>query len=153
VRGRDRLTTWDGHLELSAGRIVDAEVYAMENPEKGIVRRTDRRVDWVSNTTGDDDGVDLTLDAPAAAVVRFRTPVIDLDLPVAAVADGGTHTVPAGGVDLRVYLRRLPVRDLARELSFDVADASPPAGRCHAYWIRVTQEDGAQAWTSPVYLE
>ena len=28
----------------------------------------------------------------------------------------------------------------------------PPAGACHAYWIRVTQEDGAQAWTSPVYL-
>src|SRR5206468_2845111 len=36
VRGRDRLTTWDGHLELSAGRIAGAVAFAMENPEKGI---------------------------------------------------------------------------------------------------------------------
>jgi hypothetical protein len=124
----------------------------MENPEKGIARRDDRRVDWVSNTTGDDDGVDLTLDAPPDAVLRFRTPVIDLDVRLADLAGGRTHTVPAGGVDLRVFMRRLPVRGGTRTLSFDVTDPAPPAGRCHAYWIRVTQEDGAQAWTSPVYL-
>ena len=29
VRGRDRLTIWDGRLELSAGRIVDAVPFAM----------------------------------------------------------------------------------------------------------------------------
>src|SRR5262245_13938121 len=78
VRGRDRLTTWDGRLELSAGRIVDAVAFAMENPEKGIRERTDSRVAFVSNTTGDDDGVDVTVDAPAGAVFRFHTPVIQL---------------------------------------------------------------------------
>jgi hypothetical protein len=49
-------------------------------------------------------------------------------------------------------MRRLPARDFTRELTFDVTDSQPPAGACAAYWIRVTQEDGAQAWTSPVYL-
>ena len=151
VRGRDRLTRWDGSLELSAGRILAAEPFAMENPEKGIVRRTERRLDWISNTTGDDDGVDLTLDCPADALLRFRTPVIDLDVPLAELAAGTTREFPAGGVDLRAFMRRLPARDLARELAFDVTDPAPPAG-CAAYWIRVTQEDGAQAWTSPVYL-
>jgi hypothetical protein len=153
VRGRDRLTTWDGHLELSAGRILGAEVYAMENPEKGITRREPQRIDWVSNTTGDDDGVDLDVDAPPDAVVKFRTPVIDVDVRLADLAGGATRTFPAGGVDLRVFARRLPVRDLARELRFDATDPTPPRGACHAYWIRVTQEDGAQAWTSPVYLD
>jgi len=153
VRGRDRLTTWDGHLELSAGRIVAAEPFAMENPEKGIRARAERRIDWVSNTTGDDDGVDLTLEAPPSAVRSFRTPVLSLDVPLADLADGATRIFPAGGVDLRAFLRRLPARDHARELSFDVTDPSPPRGACHAYWIRVTQEDGAQAWTSPVYLD
>ena len=65
VRGRDRLTTWDGHVELSAGHFVDAATFAMENPEKGIRERSARRVSWVSNTTGDDDGLDVTIDAPA----------------------------------------------------------------------------------------
>jgi hypothetical protein len=152
VRGRDRLTTWDGHLELSAGRIADAVTFAMENPEKGIVERSDSRVRWVSNTTGDDDGIDLTLDAPSDAVLHFRTPVIDVDVPLGDLAGGATLTVPAGGIDLRVFMRRLPARDFSREIAVDHTDPSPPTGT-HAYWIRATQEDGAQAWTSPVYLE
>jgi len=153
VRGRDRLTTWDGHVELSAGRIVDAVAFAMENPEKGIRERTDSRVAFVSNTTGDDDGVDVTVDAPAGAVFRFHTPVIQLEVKLADLADGRTLTFPAGGIDLRVFLRRLPARGLTRELAFDHTDSAPALGRCHPYWIRVTQEDGAQAWTSPVYLD
>jgi len=153
VRGRDRLTRWDGTLSLSAGRILDAVPFAMENPEKGIVEQTATRVTFVSNTTGDDDGLDLTLDAPAAAILSFRTPVIDLDVPVGDLADGAVSTFPAGGIDLRVFMRRLPTSGFTRELAIDHTDAAPPRGDCAAYWIRVTQEDGAQAWTSPVYLD
>src|SRR6266705_2858785 len=109
----------------------------MENPEKGITRRTDRRLEWISNTTGDDDGVDVTLEAPAGAVLRFRTPVIDLDVPLADLANGAARVVPAGGVDLRAFMRRLPTRDFTRELNFDVTDPTPPPGACSAYWIRV----------------
>jgi hypothetical protein len=153
VRGRDRLTTWDGHLELSAGRVVDAVPFAMENPEKGIRERTDSRVAWISNTTGDDDGIDVTVDAPAGAAFRFRTPVIQLEVELSDLAEGRTLTFPAGGIDLRVFVRRLPARGLTRELAFDHTDSAPPRAQCHPYWIRVTQEDGAQAWTSPVYLD
>jgi hypothetical protein len=153
VRGRDRLTRWDGSLELSAGRILDAVPFAMENPEKGITQRTASRVTWISNTTGDDDGVDLTLEAPPDAILRFRTPVIDLDVRLGDLDDGVTRTFPAGGIDLRVFLRRLAARGFTPELSFDHTDPAPVSGACHAYWIRATQEDGAQAWTSPVFLE
>ncbi len=85
-------------------------------------------------------------------MLRLCTPVIDLDVPLGDLADGATRVFPAGGVDLRAFMRRLPARDFAREVAFDVTDPRPPAGACSAYWIRVTQEDGAQAWTSPVYL-
>jgi len=152
VRGRDRLTTWDGYLELSKGRIEAAEPFAMENPEKGIVALKPNRVDWVSNTTGDDDGVDVTLSAPDSAVLWFRTPVTALDVAVSELADGGTRVFPAGGVDLRAFMRRLPARGFTRELAVDLVDDAPPRGGSSAYWLRVTQEDGAQAWTSPVYL-
>jgi Protein of unknown function (DUF3604) len=153
VRGRDRLTTWDGHVELSAGHFVDAATFAMENPEKGIRERSARRVSWVSNTTGDDDGLDVTIEAPADAVLRFHSPVIRLQMKLSELSDGHTLTFPAGGVDLRVFARRLPARGHASELKFAHTDPSPMRGRCHPYWIRVTQEDGAQAWTSPVYLD
>ncbi|PYM21281.1 MAG: DUF3604 domain-containing protein [Candidatus Rokuibacteriota bacterium] len=153
VRGRDRLTRWDGSLELSSGKMLGAMPWAMDNPEKGIVQRTASEISWVSNTTGDDDGIDVRLDAAPEAVLRFRSPVIDVDVTVGDLADGETKTFPAGGVDLRVFMRRLPARDTTAALVIDVTDEPPPRGRCHAYWIRVTQEDGAQAWTSPVYLD
>ena len=98
------------------------------------------------------DGVDVTLAAPPDAVLQFRTPVLDLDVRLGDLADGATKTFPAGGVDLRVFMRRLPARDLTPEIAFDHTDPAPAAGACHAYWIRATQEDGAQAWTSPVWL-
>jgi len=153
VRGRDRLTIWDGSVELSAGRFVDAMTFAMENPEKGIRERSARRISWVSNTTGDDHGIDVTIDAPPDAVFRFHSPVIELLVKVHELADGRTRSFPAGGVDLRVFVRRLPVRGHSSELTLDHTDPAPMRGRCHPYWIRVTQEDGAQAWTSPVYLD
>src|SRR5262249_23135730 len=127
--------------------------WAMDNPEKGIVEQTSSRVSWISNTTGDDDGIDVRLEAPAEAVLRFRSPVIDLDVPLADLSDGPTKIIPACGDDLGVFLRRLPARDTTTALAIDVVDDAPPVGHAHAYWIRVTQEDGAQAWTSPVYLD
>jgi hypothetical protein len=153
VRGRDRLTTWDGRVELTAGRFVDAATFAMENPEKGIRDRSDAAIAFVSNTTGDDDGLDVTIAAPAGAALRFVSPVTQLEVKLAELADGQTRTFPAGGVDLRVFARRLPARGHTNELAFQHADPSPMRGRCHPYWIRVTQEDGAQAWTSPIYLD
>jgi hypothetical protein len=153
VRGRDRLTTWDGYVDLSAGRFTSAATYAMENPEKGIRELTGTRVAWVSNTTGDDDGIDVAVEAPAGAAFRFHTPVIQLEVKLSELNDGQTRTFPAGGVDLRVFVRRLPARGHASDLTFDHTDPSPVRGECHPYWIRVTQEDGAQAWTSPVYLD
>ncbi len=50
-------------------------------------------------------------------------------------------------------MRRLPARDFAREPSIEHTDTEPQRGACHAHWIRVTQEDGAQAWASPPYLD
>lgn len=151
VRGRDRLTRWDGRVELSRGAIVDAARWAIHNPEKGVVSAGPGHVAFSSTTTGDDEGLDLTLDAPGDAALRFRSPVADVDVPLADLVDGRTVDRPVGGVDLHVFARRLPARDLTRELDVDHRD-SPPPGR-HPYWIRVTQEDGAKAWTSPVYLD
>ena len=125
----------------------------MENPEKGIRERSARRISWVSNTTGDDDGIDVTVEAPSDAVIRFHSPVIELEIALAELADGRTRVFPAGGVDLRVFARRLAIRHQTPEVRFDHTDPSPIRGRCHPYWIRVTQEDGAQAWTSPVYID
>jgi hypothetical protein len=116
VRGRDRLTTWDGSLEISDGRIEAAEPFAMENPEKGITARAARRIEWVSNTTGDDDGVDITVSAPGLghpALPHARHPRSTSRWPISPTAR--RRSSPPAAVDLRAFMRRLPARDLTRE--------------------------------------
>jgi len=98
-------------------------------------------------------GIDVAVEAPTDAVLRFHSPVIHLEVAVRDLADGQTRAFPAGGVELRVFMRRLSARGQSCELAFEHVDPAPTGGRCHPYWIRVTQEDGAQAWTSPVYLD
>ncbi len=133
---------------------MDAVPFAMENPEKGITQRTASRLTWISNTTGDDDGVDLTLEAPPDAVLRFRTPVIDLDVRLDDLDDGDDAHLPGRRRrPARVHAAARRARLLARRWPSITSTESPPRGACHAYWMRATQEDGAQAWTSPVYLE
>ena len=51
----------------------------------------------------------------------------------------------------RAHVRARRVADPRCGIRRDHIDPSPL--RCHLYWVRVTQEDGAQAWTSPVYLD
>ncbi|MEO8188846.1 MAG: CehA/McbA family metallohydrolase [Acidobacteriota bacterium] len=47
--------------------------------------------------------------------------------------------------------RRMPVAD-TRVVTFTVEDKAPPAGES-SYYVRVTQADGHQAWSSPIWSE
>ena len=61
------------------------------------------------------------------------------------------YVVTAGGLDLEVRFCRL-----AKELKSGPleAEVTLPLDRVrdNSIWIRVTNEDGYQAWTSPIYL-
>jgi len=46
----------------------------MEKPDKAIRDRSARHVSWLSNTTGDDYGIDVTIDAPTRAGSGSSTP-------------------------------------------------------------------------------
>src|SRR5439155_10495023 len=52
---------------------------------------------------------------------------------VALVAEGQTRPFPAGGVDLPVFMRRLPARGFTPELASAHTDPAPESGRRHAY--------------------
>lgn len=151
VRGRDRLTDWDGEMRLSAGRIVAASGYNFANPDKGIVRQAAQSVAWTGNTTGGESGIDMTLEAPSEARLAFQSPVIDTEIPLSAIPMDGVWQQSAGGLDLTVFAHRLPNRGGSRSMAATWT-APAPVGDYNAYWLRVTQLDGVQAWTSPVYL-
>ena len=52
---------------------------------------------------------------------------------------------------MQVRIRRYPEQVATRELEL-TAPLSPAPGRQTPYLVKVTQVDGSQAWSSPVYV-
>jgi hypothetical protein len=149
IRARNRLVRWDGGLRLLGGRIINAEGFAFDSASEGIQSADEQSVTWTSVTTGDADGVILTLDAPDDATLDFDTPVLKRSLSLKGIADGPV-VIEAGGIDMQVVFEQMPF-GIGREVAFTFAEDSLASG-CHPYWVRVTQTDGGKAWVSPVYV-
>ena len=149
IRARNRLVRWDGSLEIDRGQILEAKGYAFDTPAEGIEAVTERTVSWKSVTTGDADGVILSLDAPPETTLDFKTSVLNRRVSLQEINDSPI-VVDAGGIDMKVVFERLPI-GVGREVAFTFREAALPTG-CHPYWVRVLQTDGAKAWASPIYV-
>ena len=149
ILARNRLAHWDGGVRLSKGRIVEAEGFAFDSASEGIQLATNREVTWTSVTTGDTDGVILTLDAPVDARLEFDTPVLKRSIVLSDMANGPVE-IDAGGVDMKVVFEHMP-EGIGRDVAFSFRDTQLASG-CHPYWVRVTQIDGGKAWASPVWV-
>ena len=149
IRARNRRIVWDGALTLDQGRIVEARGYAFDSAAEGIRHVEKQTVQWESVTTGDEDGVVLTLEASDEAVLRFESPVLDHDVSLLEMKSGPV-VVEGDGIDVKVVFEFLP-RGVGREVSFTYREAQLVRG-VHPYWVRVVQVDGAKAWSSPIYV-
>ncbi len=151
ILGRDRATRWDGRLTLENGTIRSATGWAFDSPDEGLIPADPgSSVAWTSITTGDEDGVVLDIDAADNAVLRFETAPATFRLPLADLGDE-PFLFDAGGIRRQVVVERLWDEALPAEVEFTYADQTAPAGE-HAYWVRLFQEDGARAWSSPIFL-
>jgi len=143
-------TVWDGSVTLSAGKILEAEGYAFDNPMEGIIKRTEKRVFWKSQTVGDEDGIILTIEAPPEAHIIFEAKPCSFKIPLGRIGLKPI-TFKAGGIGQKVSVKRLPDADPPREVCFSWVDEKPPMEG--AYYVKVTQVDGAVAYSSPFYIK
>ncbi|MBI2322890.1 MAG: DUF3604 domain-containing protein [Chloroflexi bacterium] len=149
---RARYLPWHGGLTLSAGQIVKAEPYAFDIALDGISEVGERHVRWRSGTSGDPDGVVLTLDAPDDAEIAFAAGPANLSFRPSVVGDAPLVFNLPGGIDQRVVVERVPDELAARAATLAYRDPAPQRGM-NAYWLRVVQVDGEMAWSSPIYVE
>ena len=59
-------------------------------------------------------------------------------------------TVSGPGIDTRLVMEMAPTGS-GLDVATTFRDGAAPPGR-HAYWLRITQIDGAKAWLSPWYV-
>ncbi len=150
-RGRGREVTWRGTAKVTGNRIEKAVAVNFLNPDRPLKFSGDGIVSWQSVTTGNMAGFDLMLETARAGRLTIETNIASLDCDLSAL-DDGEILVEAGGLGRRLRAYRLPELSKARAMRVaHCITGRRPAGDLPVY-ARVTQEDGHQAWSSPIYL-
>jgi hypothetical protein len=147
-KNRHKVQDASGGLTLDTGRIVDATEFGFDHPEQGISKVTDSTIEWNSTISGNYQGVTLDLNAPEDAELGFHTPFLDTSFALGELDE--ETIVDAGHLDKQLAVRSVgEPTDLDVDTSFGLTDAD--SGE-HAYYVRVVQEDGGMAWSSPVFV-
>ena len=150
-RGRGRETMWQGQLTLTGNRIVRFAPVNFLNPERKIVETNPgTALAWTSATTGNLAGIDLWLDEARHGTLALETNVVSGEVDLATLADG-TVAFDGGGLGRHISVYRLPEQNWSRSLGLQHV-ATLVGGADLPVYVRVTQSDGHQAWSSPIYL-
>ncbi|MGD9803996.1 MAG: DUF3604 domain-containing protein [Hyphomicrobiaceae bacterium] len=149
-RGRARTTNWDGELRVEGNEIVRAEMINNWNLDRGLQSRTATRLTWKAVTTGNYGAIDIWLRHGLQGDIDFETRHARGRRAICALGYE-RHIFSAGGLDRAVKLYRLPER--MTETSMNIRRHVSLRGRGDTrIYVRVTQEDGHRAWSSPIYL-
>ncbi|MGE0768814.1 MAG: DUF3604 domain-containing protein [Hyphomicrobiaceae bacterium] len=149
-RGRARTTNWDGELKVEGNEIVRAEVINNWNLDRGLQDQSSTRLAWKAVTTGNFGAIDIWLRHGLDGCLSFETRHARGRRAIEALGYD-RHIFSAGGLDRAVKLYRLPERMTETTLDIRRRVALREKGDTRIY-VRVTQEDGHKAWSSPIYL-
>ena len=149
-RGRGRETDWAGHAELRGNSIVAARAFNFFNPDRPLDLQSGTRAAWHSVTTGNIAGFDLWLADKEAGAIAITTKPAVLDLPIARIG-AEDICIEAGGLGRRLRVFRLPDEGIPHAFK-GTMPVTLNAGVDNPVYVRVTQEDGHQAWSSPIYF-
>lgn len=150
-RGRGRETVWQGKLAVTGNRIARFAPVNFLNPERKVQEVTPGvALAWTSVTTGNLAGIDLWLDQPRSGALRIDTNVVSGAIELGQLAEAAV-AFDGGGLGRKLSVYRLPESDWSRRLTLD-HHVTFAGGADLPVYVRVTQADGHQAWSSPIYL-
>ena len=105
----------------------------------------------MSLTTGNFAGFDVWLKDAWGGTLQIETPLVQCGVPLEEIGLEDEMFDKSGILPRFLKIFRLPEENPHRKMSFsrniDLKD-----DRDNAIFIRLTQEDGTRAWTSPVYV-
>jgi hypothetical protein len=150
-RGRGRETMWQGKLTVIGNRIDRFAAVNFLNPERRVQEiNSGMTLAWTSVTTGNLAGIDLWLKEVRTGKLQIETNVVSGEVDMSQLADAEV-VFDGGGLARKVSVYLLPDSDWSRRLTFEHM-VSFEGGADLPVYVRVTQADGHQAWSSPVYL-
>ena len=149
-RGRGRTTTWDGSLHVEGNRIDAFTPINFWHLDKRLASDGDAGLSWESVTTGNFAGAELLLESADEGSIRIDTPHVKTEV---ALGELGLEDLvfPAGGLARQLRVFRLPTVNTVRSFEFTRVVDIAEEGDSPIY-VRVTLENGHQAWSSPIYF-
>jgi hypothetical protein len=150
VRGRGRMVSWDGALTVRQNSIRAVQPVNFWNPLTPPRPAGSSRVEWRSTTTGGHAGLILSLGRPLSGDLEIRTEQRAVTCSVGSVGLG-PKTWDCGGLDKKLSVYRLPDPPAPSIISFELPLNRLCSGD-NPIWVRVDQEDGHVAWSSPIYV-
>jgi hypothetical protein len=149
ITTRRRNTDWSGRITLDEGKIISAKEFAFDLPWNKILEKGDNSLRWSSLTSGDYDGIILTVDATDTAKIFFDTKPAKFSFQLDQLNE--PLVINAGEIDQKVEVSRIPEIEPPSHVKFEFTDEEVKAGM-NPYYIRVLQNDGEKAWSSPLYI-
>ncbi|MDX1487794.1 MAG: hypothetical protein R3268_06310 [Acidiferrobacterales bacterium] len=150
-RGRFRQVIWDGEATVSDNRIISARPINFFNLDKTLDQVADNKLAWRALTTGNFGGFDVWVDDPYAGTLKLETPLIKCGVPLEEIGYEDEMVDNSGILPRFVRIFRLPAdnpyRTLRIKRPIPIAD-----GRDNPIFVKLIQEDGHAAWTSPIYF-
>jgi hypothetical protein len=150
-RGRFRQVIWDGEATLSDNRILDAAPVNFFNRDKTLDRVGEAGLAWRALTTGNIGGFDLWVEDPYGGTLKIETPLVTCGVPLEEIGYEDEVFDRSGVLPRYLKIFRLPEENTHRAIHFTQRIPLREAAD-NPLFIRLTQEDGTIAWTSPVYL-
>ena len=150
-RGRFRQVIWDGSAQLSDNKIVDASPINFFNRDKTLARVGDSGLAWRALTTGNIGGFDIWVEDPYGGTLKLETPLVKCGVPLEDISYEDEVFDNSGILPRFLKIFRLPTENTHQAFSFERAIDLKNQGD-NAIYIRLTQEDGTLALTSPIYI-
>jgi hypothetical protein len=150
-RGRGRETHWHGRLAVTDNRFSRFAPVNFLNPERQVLETTtSTALAWTSVTTGNLAGIDVWLDEVCRGTLSIETNIVSKDVDLTLLADEAV-VLDGGGLGRQISVYRLPETDWSPRVALDHTVRFSGNMDLPVY-LRVTQADGHQAWSSPIYL-
>ncbi len=149
-RGRGRQTTWTGQAQFSDAHIAAMNKINAWNHEHPIGLEGDQAVSFDTITTGNFGGVDMWLKDGSAGSLKVDATHAGGKI---ALSELGLEDQvwDGGGLGRKIRAYRLPETLTQSSISASVPVPLKPEGDTQI-WLRVTTEDGYNAWSSPMFV-
>ena len=151
-RGRGRLVNWDCKALFETGKIIRYKCFNFWNPNRQPKKLNPNTVQWKTVTTGGNSGIDFwVVKDTFKNNLTIKNNFKDININLIDV-DYKPKVFKFGGMDIRMHVQKLPekLKQTSLKKVFNLSLKKPINYR---FYIKVIQEDGHQAWSSPIYIK